>query len=159
MWVSGQRHTPAALSLGMTQHTFYRRLGGHQGRSGRVRKISPPPGFDPRTVQPVVNLCTDWDIPAHKYGLCKVKFLLRLVVVASSFWRCWKYVEVSIAYLNPKCVGSLSLYSVMYRSQYSAKGNFAHAQYAIAEHLSLKSVSDFVHHKGWRMDSCFQDRA
>jgi hypothetical protein len=24
---------------------------GSQGRSGRVRKISPPPGFDPRTVQ------------------------------------------------------------------------------------------------------------
>jgi hypothetical protein len=24
-----------------------------QGRSGRVRKISPPPGFDPRTVQRV----------------------------------------------------------------------------------------------------------
>ena len=32
---------------------MYRRMGGPQGRSGRVRKISPPPGFDPRTVQPV----------------------------------------------------------------------------------------------------------
>ena len=30
-------------------------LGGSQGRSGRVRKISPPhpPGFDPHTLQPV----------------------------------------------------------------------------------------------------------
>jgi len=28
-------------------------LGGTQGRSGRVWKISPPPGFDPRTVQSV----------------------------------------------------------------------------------------------------------
>jgi len=26
---------------------------GPQGRSGWVRKISPPPGLDPRTVQPV----------------------------------------------------------------------------------------------------------
>jgi hypothetical protein len=26
---------------------LYRRLGGPQDRSGRVRKISPPPGFDP----------------------------------------------------------------------------------------------------------------
>jgi hypothetical protein len=25
-----------------------------------VRKISPPPGFDPRTVQPVVSRYTDW---------------------------------------------------------------------------------------------------
>jgi len=32
---------------------IYRRMGGPQGRSGHVRKISPPPGFDPRTVQPV----------------------------------------------------------------------------------------------------------
>jgi hypothetical protein len=29
------------------------RLGGLKGRSGRVRKISPQPGFDPRTVQAV----------------------------------------------------------------------------------------------------------
>jgi hypothetical protein len=35
------------------------RLGGPQGRSGRVRKISPPYGFDPRTVQPVASLHTD----------------------------------------------------------------------------------------------------
>ena len=28
---------------------------GPQGRSGQVRKISPPPGFDPRTVQPVAS--------------------------------------------------------------------------------------------------------
>ena len=34
-------------------------LGGPQGRSGRVRNISPPPGFDPRTVQPVAIRYTD----------------------------------------------------------------------------------------------------
>ena len=28
---------------------LYRRLGGLQGKSGRARKISLPPGFDPRT--------------------------------------------------------------------------------------------------------------
>jgi hypothetical protein len=32
---------------------------GPQGRSGQVRKISPPPGFDPRTVQPVASRYTD----------------------------------------------------------------------------------------------------
>jgi hypothetical protein len=42
---------------------LYRRLGGPQGRSGRVRKISPPPGFDPRTVQPVASRYTDYAIP------------------------------------------------------------------------------------------------
>ena len=34
-----------------TRYPFYRRLGEPQGRSGQVRKISPPPGFDPRTVE------------------------------------------------------------------------------------------------------------
>jgi hypothetical protein len=38
-----------------TRYPLYRRLGGPQGRSGRMRKISPPPGFDPRTVQPVAS--------------------------------------------------------------------------------------------------------
>jgi hypothetical protein len=27
---------------------------GPQGRSGQVRKISPLPGFDPQTVQPII---------------------------------------------------------------------------------------------------------
>ena len=39
----------------MTRYPLYRRLGGTQGRSGRVRKISPPPEFDPRTVQSVTS--------------------------------------------------------------------------------------------------------
>jgi hypothetical protein len=51
--VGGQRHAAAALPPGKTRYPLYRRLGGPQGRSGRVREISPPPGFDPRTVQPV----------------------------------------------------------------------------------------------------------
>ena len=50
MGVGGQRHAPAALPFGKTRY-----LGGPQGRSGRMRKISPPPGFDPRTVQPVAS--------------------------------------------------------------------------------------------------------
>jgi hypothetical protein len=41
--VDGQRHGPVALLPGKTQYPLYRRLGGLQGRYGRVRKISPPP--------------------------------------------------------------------------------------------------------------------
>jgi hypothetical protein len=36
-------------------YPFHRRLGGPQGRSGRVRNISLPPGFDLRTIQPVAS--------------------------------------------------------------------------------------------------------
>ena len=49
-----------------TRYPFYRRLGGPQGRSGRLRKISPPPGFDPRTVQHIESRYTDCAIPAQK---------------------------------------------------------------------------------------------
>ena len=38
-----------SLPPGKTRYPLYRRLGGPQGRCGQVRKISPPPGFDPRT--------------------------------------------------------------------------------------------------------------
>ena len=65
MGVGGQRYRPAALCLGKTRYPLYRRMGGPQGRSGRVWKISPPPGFDPRTVQPVASRYTDWAISAH----------------------------------------------------------------------------------------------
>jgi hypothetical protein len=37
----GQRHAPAALPPGMTRYPLYRRLGGLQGRSGRVGKPRP----------------------------------------------------------------------------------------------------------------------
>jgi hypothetical protein len=48
------------LSPGKTQYPLYRRLGGPQGRSGQVRKISPSPGFDTRTVQPVATCYNDY---------------------------------------------------------------------------------------------------
>ena len=64
MVVGAQHHAPAALPPVKTRYPLYRRLGGPQGRSGRVRKISPPPGFDPRTVQPSASSYTDWDSPA-----------------------------------------------------------------------------------------------
>ena len=44
---------------GKTRCPVYRRMGEPQGRCGQVRKISPPPGFDPRTVQPVASRYTD----------------------------------------------------------------------------------------------------
>ena len=45
------------------RYPLCRRRGGPQGRYGRGRKISPPPGFDPRTVKPVASRYTDWSIP------------------------------------------------------------------------------------------------
>jgi hypothetical protein len=36
----------------------------HQSLFERVRKISPPPGFDPGTVRPVASRCTYYAIPS-----------------------------------------------------------------------------------------------
>ena len=64
--VGEQRHAPAALPPRKNRYPLYRRLGRPQGKSGRVRKISPPLGFDPRNVQPVASRYTDWANPAPK---------------------------------------------------------------------------------------------
>jgi hypothetical protein len=62
--VGGKSHAPAALPPRKTRYSAYRELGGPQGRSGPVRKISPPLGFDPRTIQSVASRYTDYAIPA-----------------------------------------------------------------------------------------------
>ena len=59
MGVVVQYNALAALSPGKTQYPLYKRLGWPQGRSGWERKISPPLGFDPRTVKPVASLYTN----------------------------------------------------------------------------------------------------
>ena len=49
---------------GKTRYPLYRRLGGPQGRSGQVLKISPPyRGFDSRTVQPVSSVAILTELP------------------------------------------------------------------------------------------------
>ena len=48
-----------------TRYPLYRRLGRPQGRSGRLRKTSPPPGFDPQTVQLVASRYADYAISSY----------------------------------------------------------------------------------------------
>jgi len=79
MVVGGQRHALAALPPGKTRYPLYRRLGGPQGRSGQVQKISPAPGFDPRTVQAVASRFTDCAIPVHRLTVTS-KILIRNII-------------------------------------------------------------------------------
>jgi hypothetical protein len=69
MGLGVQRHTPAFLPPGMTWYPLYRRLGGHHGRSERMWKISPLPGFDPVTVQLVATRY--YATPAHRVWTVK----------------------------------------------------------------------------------------
>ena len=75
MGVGGQRHAPAVLPPGKTLYPLYRRLRRSQGHSTREQKISPSPGFDPCTVQPVASRYTYCAIPAH---LGRISVLLSL---------------------------------------------------------------------------------
>jgi hypothetical protein len=71
-----------SLSPGKTRYPLYRSLGGPQGRSGQVRKISPVPRFDPRIVQPVANRFTDYTTRSTVYVKCAIKSLLN----TTGFW-------------------------------------------------------------------------
>jgi len=62
-----------SLPPGKTRYPFYGRLGGPQGRSGQVQKISLPPGFYPRTVQPVASRYTGYATrPTLNVGLANI---------------------------------------------------------------------------------------
>jgi hypothetical protein len=67
MGVGGQRYAPAALPLGKTRFPLYRRLGRPQDRSGWVREISPPQGFNPRTVHSAASRYIDYVTPTHMH--------------------------------------------------------------------------------------------
>jgi hypothetical protein len=93
MGVGSQCHTPAALPTGTIRYPLYRRLGGPRGQSGQVRNISPPPGFDPQTVQPVASCYTDWAIPAHWAVIILSKSVVAiLLTVYTLHW--WQHISI-----------------------------------------------------------------
>ena len=61
-----------------TWYPLYRRLVGSLGLFERVRKISPTPGFDPRTVQPVASRYTDWAIPTNRQLMMVIENVINL---------------------------------------------------------------------------------
>ena len=58
---------------------------GHQGRSGRKRKISPPPEFDPWTVQPAASRYSDCATPARTF---KTTYLVGHTSKQPFKWEC-----------------------------------------------------------------------
>ena len=76
---------------GKTRYLLYRMLGGPQGRSRRVQKISPLPGFDPRTDQVVASRYTDGAIPAHK-----MLYIIH-IFFSHKFW-CWTLFISAVIY-------------------------------------------------------------
>jgi hypothetical protein len=89
---------------GMTRYPLYRRLGLPQGRSGRERKTSPPPGFDTPIVQPEASRYTDF----INYCLLNPE---HLVQSSSNFEHCFRdkldfiksYINQTLCYSKNKC--------------------------------------------------------
>jgi hypothetical protein len=69
-WGEGSASRPGrSLPLGKTRYPLCRRLGGPHDQSEQVRKISPLPGFDPRTVRPLAGRYTDYATrPTYREG-------------------------------------------------------------------------------------------
>ena len=113
----GASTTPRPLYLReKIRYPSYRRLGGPQGRSGRVRKISPPPGFDPRTVQPVASRYTDWAIPSSATTVTEtipVQNTIKLTISIQIHQKQWakqeqlKYRNVSATHSRHYCLLSV----------------------------------------------------
>ena len=72
-----------SLTPGTTRYPLYGRLGGSQGRSGKVRKISPQLVFDPWTVQPEASRYTDYAIWPTMYMDHSVKVRVNQEVTRS----------------------------------------------------------------------------
>jgi len=103
MGVGDQGHAPAALLPGKSQYPLYRRLGGPQGRSGRVQNISSPPEFDPRTVQHVASRYTDWDIPVPRLDNCNSNFYVNEVCYSLQYLKLPSRIRVVISTVCPVC--------------------------------------------------------
>jgi len=68
-----------------TGYQLCRKLGGPQSWAGWMWKILPPPGFDPRTFQPVASRYTDYSIPVHLIRCAAPAVdLVRVVIAATS---------------------------------------------------------------------------
>jgi hypothetical protein len=100
-WVVNATPRPGRFTPGKeTRNPLYRRLGGPQGRSGQVRTIQPPPGFDPRTVQSVASRYTDWAIEAHAE-----KQSIKYIVLA----QCCRYLAVHVVTTEWRSLLTLAL--------------------------------------------------
>ena len=70
--VGGQHHAPAALSPGKTRYPLHRRLGGPQGQSERVRKISPPTGIRSRDRPARSESLYRLSYPGRRFGIYSI---------------------------------------------------------------------------------------
>ena len=91
------------LPLGMTRCPLLSAVGGSQGRSGRVQKISPLPGFDPPDrpahSESLSQSARDIDVTAHTHTHTDSHSYRNNGCTAGGVESCL----VSLALFRPKC--------------------------------------------------------
>ena len=85
-----------SLPPGKNRYPLYRRLVGPQGQSGQVWKISPPLGFDPRTVQPVASRYTDYATrPTPFLSRCSIMHLMGFCsAISTRLCECYQHQQL-----------------------------------------------------------------
>jgi hypothetical protein len=146
--VGGQRHAPAALPR---ERSGIHCKGGWVGRSDRVRKISPPPGFDSQTVQPVAGRYTDYAIPPL------IPSLLRSIF--STYTRSHTSSATERLYTHIKQQAKLQFYVFQYLPFW--KRGFVNAEHLLQDLQVLKKkLLEFIARQDmiWNMSSSAKDQ-
>jgi hypothetical protein len=95
MGVGGQRHAPAALPPRKTRCPLFR--SGQVWASGPVLTFVEnlaPPGFDPRTVHPVVSRYTNYAVPALRmYARKYLRMYARMLTITTRPNRRVEFIE------------------------------------------------------------------
>ena len=104
-----------AFPSGKTRYPLYRRLGGPQGRSGQVRKISPLPEFDLRNIQPVASRYTDYATrPKMKYNVWKILISFMFLPRGAVFRESFRSKEYSPIQYNSDMPDGIILYWIVF---------------------------------------------
>jgi hypothetical protein len=90
----------------MTRYPLYR--SGSKGRSGRLRKISTPPGFHPRTVQAI----------ASRSLLYHLRYLGRFCTRLSAFYVGSTQVFIQMLFLRIACTVGCATTNECYNEQF-----------------------------------------
>ena len=109
-----QTHAPAALPPGKeTWYPSYMRPVGSQGRSGRAREISPPPGFDPLTFLPVGSRYNDYAISTPHTNICEYNIKIHFREICGNLWNGFGYCRKRSSRGSYNCTGSINVAKVL----------------------------------------------